>query len=186
MSKVHEFTDLMKFSEGVDTESGILDHILDSIPGASRIVRATKEEDKNGTDYWIHREHRLPSVSVDVKHRTVCPIEKWGSNDACIETCSVYKNGKREKIGWTLDETKRTDLVVYTWPASNGRRYWIAPFPLLCKAAQQNWKEWRREYGEYPANNHGYQTFSIYPLISVIEEAMNSLRSGTAKNWWVY
>src|SRR5690606_1780156 len=128
---MHDFAERLAFSEGVELEDAVLARIVDGIPGATGIRRAGQDDDRAGTDYWIDRDG-LPPVSVDVKHRAFCPIQRFGSDDACIETTSVYlgsgppwRDSGRRKIGWTLDPRKRTDLVVYTWPAETGRRFWI-------------------------------------------------------------
>ena len=182
-----DFAERLAFSEGVELEDAVLARIVDGIPGATGIRRATELEDRSGTDYWIDRV-ALPPVSVDVKHRDFCPIQRFGSDDACIETTSVYvgppgspwHDAGRRKIGWTLDPTKRADLVVYTWPAETGRRFWVLYFPHLCRAARQHWREWARDYGERAAQNRGYVTLSVYPPRAVIAQAIRRITTGVA------
>lgn len=184
----HDFRERLAFSEGIALEAGLKRHLLDSIPGAARIERATAQSDRGGTDYWIVRE-ALPPVSVDFKHRAFDPIDRFGVDDACIETTSVYcgppeppwHDRFRSKIGWTLDRRKRTDLVVYTWPQDGGRRrFWVLYFPHLCRAASEHWREWALEYGERPAKNAGYLTLSVFVPRSVIARALRRLTVGVA------
>lgn len=183
----HDFRERLGFSQGVAMPEKLLEYLLSSISGGLEIVPATEEEDRQGTDYWVRRDHGLPIVSVDVKHRDFDPVLKYGSDDALIETTSVYrgpKNGPwldchREKPGWTLDTIKRTDLIVYTWPQPDGkRRFWILYFPFLYEAARRNWREWAKEYGERSAGNAGYLTLFICPPRRVIEEAIKALTAG--------
>jgi hypothetical protein len=183
---MHNFYERLAFSEGVALEQGLIEHLLDSIPGSIRIVRADEPDDKSGVDYWIERRG-LPPVGIDVKHRDIDPIERWNSDDACIETTSVYGgppkppwlDENRRKPGWTIDGSKRTDLIVYTWPAPQGhRRFWVLYFPHLCRAAQENWRQWARQYGEKPAMNDGYLTLCVYPPRRVIAEAMRKYTLG--------
>lgn len=177
---IYDFVEQLNFSNGVELSDSLLGHIVASIPRATGHRAATKDEDLSGTDVWIDRRD-LPPVSVDFKHRSFCPIDRWGKDDACIETCSVFRDGKRIKPGWTLDKTKRTDLVVYTWPAANGqRRFWILWFPFLCQAATLNHHVWNHIYGEMPTSNNGYQTLNIYVPRIVIAKAMKSLSVGAA------
>lgn len=170
-------------------ESCITGHLLQSIPASTSVSRANTKADRQGTDYWINRKHGLKPISVDVKHRGFDPIERFGSDDACIETTSVYtgedrepwQNEYRAKPGWTLNESKQTDLIIYTWPtASNARRFWILYFPILLRATQLNWKYWAYLYKERPAHNKNYLTLSIYPPRNVIAQAMRTLTTGTA------
>lgn len=182
----HDFAERLAFSEGIEVGDALLDRLVADIPGATGIRRAVEHDDRQGTDYWIDRAHDLPPISVDVKHREFCPIERFGSDDACIETCSVYDGRprspwldmNRRKIGWTLDPSKRTDLIVYTWTKGDARRFWILYFPHLCRASRSNWRAWAAQYGERPALNPDYCTLSVYPPRHVIAEAIRRLTSG--------
>jgi hypothetical protein len=184
----HDFLAQLEFSEGVELSETVLQHLLDSIPGGYAIEKANKQEDKQGTDYWIQRRN-LPPISVDVKHRSFDPIKKFGTDDACIETTSVYcgppkppwSDQFRKKPGWSIDASKRTDLVVYTWPTTSGmRRFWILYFPHLCCAVQKHWRMWAARYGERPAYNNGYLTLSVYPSRTEIVRAMRDIVIGIA------
>lgn len=199
----YDFDERRQYSEGVMRDvPEILDHILETIPGAIGWRRAALNEDRHGTDYWIDRAHDLPALSVDMKNREVCP-KKYGKDDACIETTSVYtgpvckvngryrykdKSGRyssviglseyRQKPGWTIDDAKRTDLIMYTWPHDSGRRHWTIPFPLLCAASLKNWREWAMRYGELPTHNNDYLTLNVYVPRIVIIEAITEFTSG--------
>ena len=185
---IHEFTERRLWSGGVDVSDGLRRHLLELVPASTRLRDPSAEEDGHGTDLWVDRRD-LPPLSVDFKHRSYCPIERWGIDDACIETCSVYKgpwpndgSGKRVKCGWTIDATKRTDIVVYTWPAGfeDVRRFWILWFPALCSAAIRSMPEWQRRYRERPAQNNGYSTLNVYvPRVEIVN-AMRPLLSGVA------
>lgn len=185
MNDYHDFRERLAFSEGIQPGGSVINAIIRMIPNAVDIQRADTDDDRNGTDYWILRGHNLPSLSVDMKNRELCPIARFGSDDACIETTSVYRgrsepyeDARRSKIGWTLDLTKRTDYIVYTWPSDNGIRYWILPFPPLCAAARMYWREWARRYREKQAPNREYVTLSVYPPRPVIACAMKELMYG--------
>lgn len=181
----HDFDNRLAFSEGIGLPNTIKKHIIDSIAGAYEIVRASLIEDKTGVDYWVLRNNLRP-LSIDVKHRSFCPIEKYSSDDACIETTSIYigpnngnwKDKYRAKIGWTLNPKKQTDYIVYTWPHENHLRFWILPFPFLCAAARKYWQYWATKYGEYPALNNGYLTLAVYPLRKIIILAIREFMVG--------
>lgn len=188
---IWDFGERLNFSEGVGIGGEILAHLLDSIPGSTDIVRSKTSDDKNGTDYWILRKHNLPPISVDLKNRSFDPVERWGADDACIETTSVYTGLNqrpyldefRRTPGWTINATKRTDLVVYTWPRCDGsRRFWILYFPHLCRAALTNWRGWADTYGEKATFNQGYLTLNVYPPRTEIVKAMRELVVGTVQD----
>ena len=184
----YDFQEQLAFSHGIDCHAGIMRHLIDSVAGASRMVKATENEDRSGTDYWIERRNGR-SLSVDFKHRSFCPIERFGPeyDDVCIETCSVFRGpnrppfveGQRVKVGWTLNEMKRTDFIVYTWPASDGkRRFWVVPFPQLCRTAQKHADDWASRYHERSTPNPGYWTLNVYVPRSVVRDAMKPLFYG--------
>ena len=191
MADHHDFQDRLKFSEGIQPGDAVTDAIMRMVPNASGIRKADQADDKNGTDFWIDRDHGLPSLSIDMKIRSFCPIEEYGVDDACIETTSVYVGGreppyeddKRRVVGWTRDLTKRTDYVCYTWPSrNNGVRYWILPFPALCAAANNHWRWWAQQYVERVAENDGYLTLSVYPHRHLIERAVREVMMGDTGN----
>jgi len=179
-SVTHDFVERLNYSHGVEIEAGIRRYLMGMIPGAAELVEPTTAQDKSGVDLWVRR-YGLPPIGVDFKHRSFCPIEKYGTDDACVEICSVMINGRHVKDGWTIDTKKRTDLVVYTWPSCEGRRrFWVLWFPLLQAAAIANRESWVKRYRSFPARNDGYQTISIYPERQEIAAAMHSLSSGVA------
>ncbi|MGQ0563324.1 MAG: hypothetical protein ACT443_15805 [Gemmatimonadota bacterium] len=192
MNDFYDFRERLQFSEGVEITAGILRHVHMSIPAARKIEKATCDQDRNGTDYWVLRHHGLPPVSIDLKNREFCPIERFGKDDVCIETTSVYLNDSRapfhdahrHKPGWTVDERKRTDLLIYTWPHAADLfgeprlRYWILYFPMLCMAAKTHWRTWAGIYGEKPTPNDGYVTLNVYVPRIVVAKAIKSISTG--------
>lgn len=187
----HDFHERLAFSEGVELEEGIFRTMRDMIPLATRVVKATRDEDRAGTDYWIERPP-LPPVSVDVKHTSFDPVERFGCDNACIEVVSVYDGPERKapwnpahfrKPGWTVDPTKRTDLVLYTWPAlENRRRFWVLYFPHLCAAARRNVAAWGETYGLKAAHNVGYLTLACHPPRTAIAAAIRELTVGVTND----
>jgi hypothetical protein len=189
--KVHDFVERLNFSRHIDRDmEEFLNYLVEIIPGASDWRRATEDEDKSGVDYWILRDHGLPPLAIDVKHREFDPIERFGSDDICIETTSIYvgpdkppwEDAYRKKVGWTLDATRRTDLIVYTWPLPNGRcgrRFWVVYFPFLCYVALKYWRYWAAKYGEKIVYNNEYKTLCIFVPRSEVEEAIRECCGGT-------
>lgn len=200
----YDFHERLAFSEGIAITEELLTHIFNSIPAATEVRKADEHADRNGTDYWVYRKHDLPPVSIDLKNREIDPRELYKSDDACIETTSVYRgpDGKpvldrdrqewvnpwldrhRDTPGWTVNQTKRTDLIVYTWPHSpdlfstQALRFWILYFPHLCAAAQENWRLWAKRYGERSTRNDRYLTLNVYPPRSEIARAIRKLTTG--------
>lgn len=192
MNDFYDFHERLQFSEGVGLTNEMLQHILEHVPAATGWRKADRDDDRNGTDYWIDRRHDLPPVSIDMKNREICPIAKWGSDDVCIETTSVYTgpskppwtDNHRLKPGWTIDQKKRTDLIVYTWPhaadlfGAPRLRYWILYFPFLCSAANTHWRTWAAWHRERPTPNDGYTTLNVYVPRVEVAKAIKEFTSG--------
>jgi hypothetical protein len=189
--RVHDFVERLRFSQQIDGDmEDFLNYLVEIIPGGTGWKRATEDEDKKGIDYWILRDHGLPQLAIDVKHREIDPIERFGSDDICIETTSIYvgpdkppwMDEYRKKVGWTLDPSRRTDLVIYTWPLPNGRRgrrFWVVYFPFLCYAALKHWRWWAISHGEKIVYNNGYKTLCIFVPRNEVEEVIRQCCTGT-------
>lgn len=182
--KVHDFYEKLHYSELIDFEPSFKEFLIQNIPNAYEIKKTEQEEDKTGVDYWILRKN-LPPIAIDVKNRDICPIMKFGVDDICIETTSVYTGPKnppwedkyRQKPGWTIDPNKRTDIIVYSWPTEELgiRRYWIVYFPLLCRASMLKWREWVDKYGEKASYNQNYLTLNVFVPKEEVIEAINNI-----------
>lgn len=179
---MHDFEERLNYSQGIALEKDIREVVARLVPGFTGLRKATVSEDKQGIDYLGLRGNR-PPISFDVKHREVCPIKAWNSDDACIECWSVWKGNQHpdNKPGWTYDPNKLCDYIIYTWPATGGRRYWIVPFHALHVAAKDNWHKWTKS-GFRDARNNGYLTRCVYPQRAVIKAAIEAVLEGI-RDW---
>lgn len=130
-----DFKAQLGMSQGSAIGADIEAILLDLVPGSTKIVKASNADDRSGTDYWCEHVRGTP-VSVDTKIRK----RDHGKDDLALETWSVV--GK--KIGWTLDEAKRTDYILWWW--EDTRRFAFVPFLLLCHAFKKFKPEWEIRY----------------------------------------
>lgn len=133
------FDERLAMSAGVSVSDDISALLLERVPGALAIDKACTRDDRSGTDYWIRHARGTP-ISVDVKVRGKDPVESYGRDDLALETWSVIGS----KIGWTLDETKRTDYVL--WWFTPTRRWVLVPFVQLQAAFRKRQDEWMELY----------------------------------------
>lgn len=137
------FQERLLFSHGQSTNVTVQDVLLAEIPGAVTCESASLSEDKNGTDWWVHR-HNGRSLSVDCKIRkedwSVKPAP-YGSDDLALETYSVIES---KVVGWTRNADKQTDYILWLWLDTG--RWCLVPFPLLCAVFADKWAEWRGLY----------------------------------------
>lgn len=134
-----DFRKQLVMSAGVSVSDDIRSLLVQVIPGAVSVTRASERDDRSGTDYWIEHRRGTP-VSVDTKIRNEDPVDTRGIDDLALETWSVV--GK--KIGWTLDEEKRTDFIL--WWFTPTKRWVLVPFLQLQAVFKRRESMWRRKY----------------------------------------
>jgi hypothetical protein len=137
----YNFTERLGWSERYTTTATVNGVLMEYIPGALRVTKAVESDDRNGTDWWVYRSCDR-TLSIDAKVRS----EDWAArpepqDDLALETWSVVE---RNVPGWTRNERKRTDYILWLWTDSG--RSCLVPFPMLCAVFMANWMEWRKQY----------------------------------------
>jgi hypothetical protein len=108
--------------------------------------------DKLGVDF-VATLRGGAEVYIDAKCRTAGCSRYWrGEPEVAIEKWSVMPGGKfgtsqqAARTGWTLDEGKITDLVLYTFDPTDCPVAYLLPFQHLRMAARRRINEWMREH----------------------------------------
>lgn len=146
----YEFGERMVMSQGVIDGADVDGILLDNIPGAKAVEKATVEQDRSGTDYWVLHARGDP-LSIDVKARNT-DFALRGQDDLALEIWSVVDAvdasgrplDRHGKVGWTRDVTKRTDYVLWLWRDTG--RFCLVPFMMLCRVFLDKWREWSGHY----------------------------------------
>jgi hypothetical protein len=173
--RAHDFAERLAWSEGVAATEGDLFAILRArIPGCISVERATEEDDRSGTDYWAHRARGLRPLSIDLKARSLDPIESFGVDDLALETWSVIG----EKPGWTRDSQKATDYILWLWTPT--RRFFLVPFPALCNVFQRYWEQWAATYPVHGQDSGCWQSQCVLVPRVVLIETLNRWMQGAA------
>lgn len=98
---------------------------------------STVADDKAGTDFFLRLASRPEHpLRVDLKVRS----KKYG--DLCIELSRDTPNG--EALGWALDESKNSDLIVWYFRA----RGWVFAYDALQfrQTCRENLEEWKQRF----------------------------------------
>lgn len=145
MTLAYNFTERLQWSEGFTTTATVEGVLLSYIPGATKIVKAEREDDRNGTDWWVYRECDR-TLSVDAKVRSIdWVVAHPKEDDLALETWSVVE---RKVPGWTRNVKKRTDFILWLWIDTG--RWCLVPFPMLCAVFLSKWQEWSSTYRTAP------------------------------------
>ena len=137
------FKERMALSQGISDQKDFAQILIANIPAALAVQKASNEHDRQGTDYWITRKNGGP-LSVDVKVRLTDFAYKCGKNQADDLALEYWSVQEARVVGWTLDQRKMTDYIMWYWADSG--RWCLMPFPLLSAVFAQNVTEWVGEY----------------------------------------
>ena len=168
--RAFSFYEQLRLSNGSCSDTAIDRKLLELIPGALNVTTAHPVSDRNGTDRWIEHK-RGTHLSVDIKNRT----KDYGKDDLALEVWSV----DRRIVGWTRDESKRTDFIFWWWQDTH--RYHLVPFVPLCAAMQQHWQEWYEEYDHRPQwtrEHGGYLSECVFVPRNIVWREMYKFSTG--------
>ena len=190
--RIHRFEDDRLRSEGFATVDALGDILAVSIPLCTNIKKATRKEDRDGTDFWAERVG-LPSLSIDLKAANrpdysvhLSPYKR--RDDLALETWSLVPKTSRDcpngKVGWSRDPNKRTDYICWYWPDT--RRFCIVPFPPLCQIFSRDWQNWTKANSKYVKRqpNGAYESECVFVLRSVVFNALTRWSCGFEPDPW--
>lgn len=158
---------------GRDTEA-----IRAMLDGCLTVTENTdKTLDLKGVDY-IATLRKGAKVYIDAKTREP-GCSKWWNNgpEVAIEKWSVVPNGTRGKIGWSLDESKISDLVLFLWDKSDCSDMYMLPFQLLRVATRRNLLQWYNDYKVDIQTSDYWQSECVFvPIDIVIREVTKAMK----------
>lgn len=164
------FNEDLEFSKGKREKTDKL--TIKKILGEDTQVRVgTKKEDLAGADFIsTMRDGREIRIDVKTRRANCSKYWKWGP-DFTLETWSIMETkGKEPKIGWTLDETKSSDYILFTFDIKDWAYCYLVPAALLRELFKENREKWWKIYKHCIQNNSNYDSESIYIPASLIEE----------------
>lgn len=140
--RTFDFNTQLILSTGTAANRSIGEILLSTINGSLRAIQALEVHDRQGVDWWLDMKSG-DRLAIDCKIRDDDPIKKFGKNcdDVALETWSVVE---KKIIGWSLDESKRTDYVFWLWKDTG--RWCLVPFVLLVKAFKEKKDEWMQVF----------------------------------------
>lgn len=168
MATAYDFNERLVWSQGY-LHAGIERILVVRIPGAQVVTKASLGADRHGTDYWVERGNgKALSVDVKVRQRDLSPEY----DDLALETWSVIG----QRVGWTRDDAKLTDYVLWFWQDSG--RFFLADFPCLCKVFQRYWQQWLGLYQVAVQDSGGWKSQCIFVPRPVVMDKMTAWQSG--------
>jgi hypothetical protein len=168
---IHDFAKRLKYSSELSDEPAWVEFYRRLWPNLLTAVRVDKNSQwqKCGVDRLLLLDNGK-QFTVDEKKRERdygdLLIEEWSVGRRVVIGSRIVYQG--EKVGWSLDASKRCDFIAYAVPSAG--KCHLLPFELLRLACVENLERWKtillpdkqgkRRFPAYPkdAENNGYVT----------------------------
>lgn len=186
MEKLFSFDERLAFSYSRILTTDV-ETIKLMIPGCAHVEQSSREMDRKGADYIaMLRSGRKFTVDAKSRQKGCGSYWKHGEPELALERWSVVPCPRfpRGKIGWTLDSSKITDFVLFTFDPSDTELAYLVPFQHLRKAFIRFGKCWLDEYGPMAQQitDGRYKSACLFvPAIDVLN-AIRTVCIGTATN----
>jgi hypothetical protein len=177
---IYDFQNKLAMSKGsrLDTDKETIQKLLD---GCVLVETACAEMDKIGVDY-IATLRMGAKVYIDAKTRDLGCSRYWnGCPEVAIELWSVMPNGKYKidarcaRAGWTLDECKVTDMILYIWHPQDSEVAYLFPFQNLRMAARRNIMDWMLKYKTDIQDSGKWQSKAVFvPVNEVVRSIIET------------
>lgn len=165
----HNFAEKLEWSQGL-FNSDVSETIKSLIPDCVRVFPATDEEDRSGVDFWAELDSgRL--IGIDHKARAAGASLFWRYRQPEL-ALEVYSVLEIKKIGWTLDTTKQTEYIFFSFDKSDSDWCFLIPFQLLRMAFKDKGREWAASYGIKEQQSNGWKSSAIFVPASIVELAI--------------
>ena len=137
------FNERLAFSQSESSNGEVGSILVAHVPTAVRAWVATKEQDKTGIDWFVELSSgRVVGVDCKIREEDYS-LRDPAKDDVALETWSKVE---QRKVGWTLDESKRCDYILWLWKDTG--RWMLVPFLYLLEVFRENKRKWIQQYGE--------------------------------------
>lgn len=176
---IHYFDERLAFSKALRQQCDEAT-LKDLFPKCVSVEKTGVEMDRAGVDYVVTLR-RGARLSVDAKARDVGCQRWWRSGpEVALEVWSVKPGGKyqmppgRAKAGWTLDESKSVDLILFTFHPNDHEFAYARPLSLLREAFRRNLGDWSAAYKTGVQDSGGWESECVFVPLCVVDEAITA------------
>lgn len=173
----YDFDDRLCFSLGKNEEDDI--NILKSyIDGCVSVAKTDTAIDKQGIDYYAFLRNKA-IIKIDAKTRSKGCSRYWRFGpELALETWSVKPTKYRDgKVGWTLDEKKEVDLILFKFDKVDSDNVYLLPYQHLRMAFRRNFFKWKGKYKTDVQTSNSWQSECIFvPADEVLNEITKTMK----------
>lgn len=174
---VHNFAAKLEFSRGICEEND-LELFQKNIDGCVSVRKTSVEEDKQGIDY-IATLRGGTEIRIDAKTRAKGSKQYWkhGEAELALEIYSVMPSIRCPKgvAGWTLNESKAVDLILYTFHPDDWPECYLLPFQHLRMAFIRNYYRWADVYSITNQCSGSWRSRAMFVPAKVVIDAINEV-----------
>jgi hypothetical protein len=164
---IYKFQDRLAFSRGKREQSDI-ETLKSMIYGCASVRKTDIDTDKKGIDYIVTL-HSGVEIFIDAKARSPGASKYWKDEpEVALEIWSVVD----KKVGWTLDQSKQTDFILFTFDPVDTDECWLVSFQLLRTAFSKNCGQWKKEYKLGKQDSGAWQSQCVFVPVSEVEQAI--------------
>ena len=174
MASEFDFRERLAFSKGVRARCDD-DTLIAMIPSARAIRDGTEEEDRRGIDKVLQLSSGR-TLAVDIKCRDAGCSQWWGATgpDLALERWSVVDR----VVGWTLDPSKRTDLVLFLFAPTDTRDCFLVGFHHLRMAYLRFGASWMTAYRRARQRTGPWESECVFVPAAVVLGAITAISKG--------
>lgn len=169
----YSFSERLQFSRGKREQTDI-ETLMNMIAGAVSVEKTDEKTDRAGVDYIVTLRGGA-QIMIDAKAREggIKKYWKYGPEVAL----EIWSDIDRKTTGWTLNESKNTDLILFTFDKDDSPECWLVSFQLLRIAFRNNIMRWKGEYKiaiqESDQNGRTWRSQCIFVPIAQVEYSIN-------------
>ena len=175
----HNFRNYLEYSINPELIQKDIETIKKLFPDAVRIEKTPTNKDDGGVDYWVYLEGKR--YGIDIKRRTAGCSKFWKEGpELALE---LWSNVEKRQIGWTLDESKKTDIVIFIFDDSDFEQaiwFWFKELLAVFQKQGRNWydtyfSQYQKTFG---INEKWYHSRVLFvPFIVVWTEIRKARKS---------
>lgn len=174
----YDFSERLGFSKARRQDSDI-DTLRAMFPTCASVTKTSEEEDRAGTDYIIQLR-RGAQLRVDAKARDRGCRQFWKAGpEVALEIWSVKPGGKysvsRAVTGWTLDESKEIDLILFTFDPADHMFAYVRPLPLLRETFRRNYSAWCTSYKTDTQDSRSWESECVFVPLVIVDQAIEAM-----------
>jgi hypothetical protein len=181
----YDFQERLSFSQGARCVSDI-ETIMRLLDGCESVSENKTDGNDNGIDY-VAKLRKGSTINIDAKTREKGCSKYWrnGIPELAIEKWSVMPGGRfnmspsRSKAGWTIDESKQTHMILYTFDSSDSDTAFLLPFHHLRMAARRMLPHWMTRFKVDTQTSGGWQSQAVFVPAPEVLMAIETTYSAT-------